>query len=64
MSALAYTLSTKRSTLSQRVAIPAISADQLRQKIKANLEADDDIAVQATSSGTADAPCLLGIFTG
>ncbi|GKT90332.1 lovastatin nonaketide synthase [Colletotrichum tofieldiae] len=64
MSALAYTLSTKRSTLSQRVAIPAISADQLRQKIKANLEADDDFAVQATSSGTADAPCLLGIFTG
>ncbi|KAK2024500.1 hypothetical protein LX32DRAFT_705488 [Colletotrichum zoysiae] len=64
MSALAYTLSTKRSTLSQRVAIPAVSTDQLGQKIKALLEADDDYAVQAISSGTTDAPGILGVFTG
>ncbi|KAJ0315623.1 hypothetical protein COL5a_011935 [Colletotrichum fioriniae] len=66
MSALAYTLSTKRSALSQRVAIPAVSADQLLQKIKAALEADDDYAVQAISSSTteSDAPGLLGVFTG
>ncbi|KAK1499284.1 hypothetical protein CCUS01_00006 [Colletotrichum cuscutae] len=66
MSALAYTLSTKRSALSQRVAIPAVSANQLLQKMKAALGADDDYAVQAISSGTteSDAPGLLGVFTG
>ncbi|KAI9925937.1 hypothetical protein MW887_005743 [Aspergillus wentii] len=63
VSELAYTLSTKRSILSQRLALSALSVEQLREKITAKIEAataDSPVGTSALPS----APAILGVFTG
>jgi acyl transferase domain-containing protein len=65
ISNLVYTLSTRRSVLSRRLAISAASVEQLQEGIKGRLEAaaaDDDSSLGI--SALPGAPSILGIFTG
>lgn len=60
---LAYTLSTRRSTLPFRATYPGLSAQDLRQRIEASIARSDwdSTAVTRASSGPVQ---LFGIFTG
>ncbi|KAL4902785.1 hypothetical protein BDW74DRAFT_186745 [Aspergillus multicolor] len=62
---LAYTLSTKRSALQRRLALPAASIDELREKIKSAMEAaTEKDAVFPSTLAMPTPPSLLGVFTG
>lgn len=65
LSSLAYTLSTKRSPLSRRLAIYAASVEQLQEEIKVRLEtAATDGASSLAVLALQAAPSIMGIFTG
>ncbi|KAE8154018.1 hypothetical protein BDV25DRAFT_168001 [Aspergillus avenaceus] len=63
LSGLAYTLSTKRSALPQRLALSAESKEQLLSELTAKIDAsatDEDLGTSALPA----APAILGVFTG
>ncbi|KAJ3522977.1 hypothetical protein NM208_g12635 [Fusarium decemcellulare] len=60
LASLAYILSTKRTLLSQRVAITASNPQQLSERAQAAL----DGSTVGSAASTSAAPAILGVFTG
>lgn len=64
LSSLAYSLATKRSALSRRVAISARSREELLNSLAKTIEAASGESPDAFASAAQASPHILGVFTG